>query len=63
MIIAETRTRARLAVALALLCAGLFPRAMRGEESESYTLHIASQPLESALHEFARQNGLEREPT
>jgi hypothetical protein len=59
MIVPETRTRARLAVALALLCAGLFSRAMRGAESETYTLHIASQPLDSALQEFARQTGLE----
>jgi hypothetical protein len=48
MIDAETPSRARLAVAPALVCAGLFSRAMRGAEPEIYTLHIASQPLDSA---------------
>jgi hypothetical protein len=32
---------------------------MRSAEPEAYTLHIASQPLESALQEFARQTGVE----
>jgi hypothetical protein len=36
MIAAEPRSRARLAVALALLCAGLLSRAMRGAEPEAY---------------------------
>jgi iron complex outermembrane recepter protein len=57
--IAEPRSRVRLAVSLALLCAGLFSRALRGAEPDSYTLHIASQPLESALQEFARQSGIQ----
>ena len=59
MIVPETRTRARLAVALALLCAGLLSRAMRGAEPEAYTLHIANQPLDNALQEFARQTGVQ----
>ena len=56
MIVAGTRNRARLA--LALVCAGFFPGAMRSEEP-AYTLHIASGPLESALQEFARQTGIQ----
>jgi iron complex outermembrane receptor protein len=59
MIVAEARSRARLAVVLVLVCAGLFSRAMYGAEPEAYTLHIASQPLDNALQEFARQTGLE----
>jgi iron complex outermembrane recepter protein len=46
-------------VALALVCAGLSWRAMRATEPDAYTLHIASQPLEDALQEFARQTGFE----
>jgi hypothetical protein len=57
MIAAETPSRA--CVAVALVCASLFSRAMRRAEPEAYTLHIASQPLDSALQEFARQTGLE----
>jgi len=54
------RSRTRLATALALICAGLFPGATpRGEEPAAYTLHIASQPLGSALQEFARQTGVQ----
>jgi len=56
MILVGTRSHARLA--LALVCAGLFPGAMRGAEP-TYTLHIASQPLDSALQEFARQTGIQ----
>jgi iron complex outermembrane receptor protein len=56
MIVVGTRSRARLALALA--CAGLFPGAMRSAEP-AYTLHIGSQPLESALQEFARQTGIQ----
>jgi hypothetical protein len=59
MIAAATRSRARLAMALALVCAGLFSRVIRGADPQAYTLHIASQPLDSALQEFARQTGLE----
>jgi hypothetical protein len=59
MIVAEARSHARLPVVLALVCAGLFSRAICGAESEAYTLHIASQPLDNALQEFARQTGLE----
>jgi iron complex outermembrane recepter protein len=54
-----TSSRVRLAVALALVCAGLFPGAMRGAEPVAHTLHIASQPLDSALQEFARQTGVQ----
>jgi iron complex outermembrane recepter protein len=59
MIIGETPSRARLVVALALVCAGLFSRAVRGAEPEAYTLHIASQSLDNALQEFARQTGFQ----
>jgi hypothetical protein len=57
--IVGTRSRRRLATALALICAGLFPGALRGEGPAAYTLHIASQPLGSALQEFARQTGVQ----
>jgi iron complex outermembrane recepter protein len=56
MIVEGERSRARLALALA--CAGLFPGVMRSAETV-YTLHIASQPLESALQEFAQQTGIQ----
>jgi iron complex outermembrane recepter protein len=59
MIDVGTSSRAGLAVALALVCAGLFPGAMRGAEPVAHTLHIASQPLDSALQEFARQTGVQ----
>jgi iron complex outermembrane recepter protein len=57
MIEVGTRSRARLA--LVLVCAGLFPDAMDGAEPAAYELHIASQPLDSALQEFARQSGIQ----
>ena len=57
MIEVGTRSRARLA--LVLVCAGLFPDAMDGAEPVAYKLHIASQPLDSALQEFARQSGIQ----
>ena len=57
MILVGPRSRARLA--LVLVCAGLFPDAMRGAEPAAYKLHIASQPLDSALQEFARQSGIQ----
>jgi hypothetical protein len=57
MIVVGTRSRARLA--LVLVCAGLFPDALRGAEPAAYKLHIASQPLDSALQEFARQSGIQ----
>jgi len=53
------RFRARLVAALGLVFAGLHAPVMRSAEPEAYTLHIASQPLESALQEFARQTGVE----
>ena len=59
MIAAGTRSHTRLAVALALVCAALFPAAVRGAEPAAHTLHIASQPLDSALQEFARQTGIQ----
>ncbi len=57
MIGVGTRSCARLA--LLLFCTGLFPEALRGAEHVTYTLHIASQPLDSALQEFARQTGIQ----
>ena len=57
MILMGTRNRARLA--LVLVCAGLFPDVMRGAERVAYTLHFGSQPLDSALQEFARQTGIQ----
>ncbi len=59
MIAAAMRSRARLAVALALMCAGFFPGALRGAEPAAHTLHIASQRLDSALQDFARQTGIQ----
>src|ERR1700689_5088320 len=59
MIAAEKRIRARPAVALVPVGARIFSRALRGSEAEAYTLYIASQPLDSALQEFARQTGVE----
>ena len=57
MIVVRPRSRARLA--FLLVCAGLFPGALCGAEPTAYTLHIASQPLDSALQEFARQTGVQ----
>lgn len=57
MIVAAIRNRTHLA--LALVCAGLFPSVTCGAEPVAYTLHIASQPLDSALQEFARQTGIQ----
>lgn len=57
MIELGTRSRARLA--LVLVCAGLFPDALDGAEPATFKLHIASQPLDSALQEFARQSGIQ----
>ena len=59
MIAAGTRSRASLAVALVVMCAGFFPGAIRGAERSTLRLHIASQPLDSALQEFARQTGVQ----
>lgn len=44
---------------LALLCTGFLSPDTPGAEPDVYPLRIASQPLESALQEFARQTGLE----
>jgi hypothetical protein len=57
MIMAGARSRARLA--LVLVCAGLFPDALRGAEPAVYKLHIGSQPLDGALQEVARQTGVQ----
>jgi hypothetical protein len=57
MIVVGTRSRARLA--LVLVCAVLFPDAMGGAEPPAYKLYIASQPLDSALQELARQTGIQ----
>jgi iron complex outermembrane receptor protein len=59
MIGVGTPSRAPLAMALALACAGLFAGAVRGAEPSAHTLHIASQPLDSALQEFAQQTGVQ----
>ena len=55
----EVGTRSCARLALVLVCAGLFPDAMDGAEPVTYKLHIASQPLDSALQEFARQSGIQ----
>ena len=57
MIVPGSRNRARLA--MVLICAGLFRDGIHGAEVVAYKLHIASQPLESALQEFARQTGIQ----
>ena len=54
-----TRSRAVLAVALGLVWACFFPVSVRSAEPAAYTLHIASQSLDSALQEFARQTGIQ----
>ena len=59
MIAVAVRSRARVAVALVLTCAALFPCALRGAEPAAHTLHIPSQPLDSALQELARQTGVQ----
>jgi hypothetical protein len=59
MIAVGTRRRAHRAMALALLCASLLPDSLLGAEPEAHTLHIASQPLDRALQEFARQTGVQ----
>ena len=59
MIVVGTRIRTRLAMALTLTCTGLYSGVMRGEQPAVYMLHIASQPLDSALQEFARQTGIQ----
>ena len=59
MIAVATWSRGRRAVAVALMCSGFFPGALRGAEPAAYTLHIASQPLDGALQEFARQTGIQ----
>ena len=56
MTVVGTRSRAR--IALALVCASLFPGAMQSAE-RAYTLHIASGSLDNALQEFARQTGIQ----
>ena len=52
------QSRARLAVSVAVVCAVLFS-GLRSVEPPVYTLHTASQPLDSALQEFARQTGVQ----
>ncbi len=46
-------------LALGLMWAFLFQGTVQGAEPAAYTLHIASQPLDSALQEFARQTGVQ----
>ena len=55
----EMRVRGRARLVLVLVCAGFFPDAMGGAEPATYELHIASQPLDNALQEFARQSGIQ----
>ena len=55
----EVTTRSRARLALILVCAGLFPDVVGGTEPAAHKLHIASQPLDSALQEFARQSGIQ----
>jgi iron complex outermembrane receptor protein len=59
VIAVEMRSRVGFAVALGLLWMFLFQGDVRGAEPAAYTLHIASQPLDSALQEFARQTGVQ----
>ena len=59
MIAVDAPSRVRLAVALALVCAEPFPHTARGAGPAAHALHIASQPLDSALQEFARQTGVQ----
>jgi iron complex outermembrane recepter protein len=59
MNVLRARSRACLAVVLGLLCAGFFHGNVQSAEPAAYTLHIASQPLDSALQEFARQTGIQ----
>jgi hypothetical protein len=53
------RSLAGLVLALGLMWAFLFQGTVRAAEPAAYTLHIASQPLDSALQEFARQTGVQ----
>ena len=55
----SARSRVCLAVVLGLVWAGFFHSSVQSAEVPSYTLHIASQPLDSALQEFARQTGVQ----
>jgi iron complex outermembrane receptor protein len=55
----EVGTRSRASLALVLICVGLFPDPLDGAEPTTYRLHIASQPLDGALQEFARQSGIQ----
>jgi len=59
VILVSTRSRAGLAVALGLMWVFLFQDRVPAAEPAAYTLHIASQPLDSALQEFARQTGVQ----
>lgn len=59
MIAVGTQSHARRVIAMILACAGFFPGAIRGAEPATHILHIASQPLDSALQEFARQAGIQ----
>jgi hypothetical protein len=55
----EVGMRSRASLALVLICAGLFPDPTDGAEPATYRLRIESQPLDSALQEFARQSGIQ----
>jgi hypothetical protein len=54
-----SRSRVGVAVVLGLVWASVFQGSGRGAEPAVYTLHIASQPLDSALQDFARQTGVQ----
>jgi hemoglobin/transferrin/lactoferrin receptor protein len=46
-------------VVLGLLWVFLFQDNLHAAEPAAYTLHIATQPLDTALQEFARQTGVQ----
>jgi iron complex outermembrane recepter protein len=59
VILLGTRSRASFLAALGLMWLFLFQDDLHGAEPAAYTLHIAGQPLDSALQEFARQTGVQ----
>jgi iron complex outermembrane recepter protein len=56
---AGMRCRAQLVLAMGLAWMSAFQGQVRSAEPAVYTLHIASQPLDSALQDFARQTGIQ----
>ena len=53
------RTRLAYVLATAVVWFAAGSARARGDESRVYVLHIARQPLEGALQEFARQSGVQ----